>query len=702
MLVFPPSKKAWLVRWSFWCSLLWLTNTVWAAGEVDPNFNPDANNNVYAFSIQPDDRIVIGGNFTSVGGQSLSRLTRLLSNGLLDPSFPGSVSSVVYGLNQQADRKLLLSGYFNTVNGQARGSGALLSQDGVLGSGFNFQSNQSVEVAVPQADGGIIVGGFFTQLMGATRNYIARVNAGGELDTVFNPDANDVVRTVAVTPEGKIIIAGSFTTIGGTSKTRIARLNADGSLDDSFLGTANGSAYALLLQPDGKILLGGNFTSVGGVTRQQLARLNTDGSLDTSFPNPALNGLINSMVLQANGKIIIGGQFTSVQGSPRNRLARLNSDGSLDSSFDPNVNSNVHSLMLQKDGRLLVGGVFSMVGSEPRNSIARLTNDAADDQLAVISGNEIQWLRGGSSPEVNWTEFEVSMDGGTQWVLLGKGERISGGWQMTNLNLPDGGYIRARGIVTGGRFSGSSWWVESLKGYHRTMVVEQPAGQALENITSSVNFGPVAPDSSATREFTLKNTGAVALEGLSFSLVGLPSSGFSIKGTPATTLQAGENMQVAVILTGSEVGDQVGSLRIVSNASQDAFDIHLTGQVLSFDTDSDGDGLNDASELQMAALGFDWQISQGELVATLFDHASKAGLYTADQVQTLNIGARLVQRNAATQSFSFSIGLKKSTDLVSYEDVFLTAPMATFTAEGKLEFQLDAPEKTQFFRLEAH
>ena len=72
------------------------------------------------------------------------------------------------------------------------------------------------------------------------------------------------------------------------------------------------------------------------------------------------------------------------------------------------------------------------------------------------------------------------------------------------------------------------------------------------------------------------------------------------------------------------------------------------GTALSFSTDTDGAGMNDASEFNMAALGFGWQVSQSGLVSTYQNNAKGAGYYSLSQVQATNVGTPLIHRNSAT------------------------------------------------------
>ncbi|MEN6615552.1 MAG: delta-60 repeat domain-containing protein, partial [Syntrophorhabdus sp.] len=61
-----------------------------ASGSVDTLFNPDINGTVYSIDIQPDGKIIAGGNFTLVNHGARSRIVRLNPDGSVDPSFvPG-------------------------------------------------------------------------------------------------------------------------------------------------------------------------------------------------------------------------------------------------------------------------------------------------------------------------------------------------------------------------------------------------------------------------------------------------------------------------------------------------------------------------------------------------------------------------------------------------------------------------------------
>ncbi len=261
-------------------------------------------------------------------------------------------------------------------------------------------------------------------------------------------------------------MGGLFTTLGGQARNWIGRLNTDGSLDIGFDPRPGGDVRSpgvdcVIVQADGKILVVGSFNVLGGQLRNCIGRLNVNGTLDSGF-NPGADVGVSSLAVQADGKILVGGEFSTLRGQPRSGIGRLNANGTLDSGFNPGAGGGgyVSSLAVQPDGKILVGGSFLSLGGQPRKHIARLDNTALATQSLTCDGSTITWLRGGTSPEVWRTTFDASANG-TDWLRLGAGSRIPGGWRLTGASVPPGGTIRARGYVTGGDKS-SGWFVESL------------------------------------------------------------------------------------------------------------------------------------------------------------------------------------------------------------------------------------------------
>jgi uncharacterized delta-60 repeat protein len=342
-------------------------------------FDPNANDLVEVVVVQPDGKILIGGDFTTLspnGGGAVTRnhIARLNPDGTLDTAFNPNANDSVLSIAVQADGKILAGGLFTSVGGQPRNYIARLDATTGLADSFNPNANDAIFSIVVQADGKILAGGYFTSIGGQPRNYIARLDATTGLADSFNPTANDAIFSIAVQADGKILAGGNFTSIGGQTRNHIARLDATTGLADSLDPNANNGVVSIAVQADGKILAGGFFdgpNSIGGQTRNRIARLDATTGLADSF-NPNANNNVESIAVQADGKILAGGTFNSIGGQPRNFIARLDATTGLADSFNPSANLFVLSIAVQADGKILASGYFTSIGGQPRNHIARL------------------------------------------------------------------------------------------------------------------------------------------------------------------------------------------------------------------------------------------------------------------------------------------------------------------------------------------
>jgi len=235
-----------LVCFSFF---IFVAKSAAGPGALDPSFSPALNGSIYAMAAQADGRMLIAGAFTTVNGISRSRIARLFPDGSLDTSYltnANGASSTIWSMLVQPDGKLLIAGDFTSVNSQTRVRVARLNLDGSLDGTFNPGTGPSSTVysMAVQSDGKILIGGAFTTVNGTNRNYVARLNADGSLDSNFNTSTgvHGSVNSVAVQVDGKVVIGGNFTTVFGLTRNRIARLLSDGSVDQNF---QNGLAGAL-------------------------------------------------------------------------------------------------------------------------------------------------------------------------------------------------------------------------------------------------------------------------------------------------------------------------------------------------------------------------------------------------------------------------------------------------------------------------
>jgi uncharacterized delta-60 repeat protein len=85
---------------------------------LDSAFSANVSGTVLAAAVQTDGKIVIGGSFLAVGGASRSRIARLNADGSLDATFnPGAgMNNLVYDVAVQPDGKILVGGNFSALN----------------------------------------------------------------------------------------------------------------------------------------------------------------------------------------------------------------------------------------------------------------------------------------------------------------------------------------------------------------------------------------------------------------------------------------------------------------------------------------------------------------------------------------------------------------------------------------------------------
>jgi len=545
------------------------------AGSLDPAFYGDAGGCIAGTAMQPDGKILVVGGYDDVGDFACAtRIARFNPNGTPDIKFTAvAVNDAIYSVVLQADGKILLGGKFNTVGGQTRNKVARLNADGSLDSSFSsgVVNSDLARCVALQADGKILVGG-------ANGSGITRLNADGTLDSSFNR-ATSSVYNVTVQPNGRILLCGPFTSFDGQIRNHIARLNADGTLDSSFNpeGTFYDVVYTVALQPDGKILLGGQFHPQTPFS--EIVRLNPNGSRDASFSPVLCTGydVVHSIALQADGKILFGGRFVYAHGQFRNGIGRLNANGSLDSNFNPGGTHSIVSVASQADGKVLLAGRFGYVDGQPRASIARLFNDAAVQTLTIPDNTRLLWTRGGSAPEVEQVTFDFSLDGGVNWIPLGPGTRVPGGWERPVTNFPATSSIRARGRTSGGEYNGSSGIVEQNVNVSDIAVLDS-AGSDLADGGSTINFGPVVFGSTGSRQFTIRNAGTGNLTGLAVSLAGGNPGDFTAGAPGAPTLVPGASTTFTAGFSPTAAGTRTATLQVASNdPDENPFVINLTG-----------------------------------------------------------------------------------------------------------------------------
>jgi uncharacterized delta-60 repeat protein len=356
------------------------------------------NNSVATIAIQSDDKVIIGGRFTTYNGLSFNSIIRLNKNGSIDNTF-----NIGTGFNErvgaiaiQSDGKILVGGRFTIYNNYTCNGIIRLNSDGsvdmsfVMGNGFLGHIGP-LDIKI-QSDGKILVGGFFTSYNSSTYNGIIRLNSDGSIDNTFNIGTgfNGIVATIAIQSDGKILVGGSFTSYNSSTYNRIIRLNSDGSVDGTFVITTvfpaingfNNSVTKIEVLSDGKILVGGSFTTYKTSTRNRFIKLEPDGTIFIGSFSGFDDGSVSDFFVQSDGKIVVVGSFTSHTytlvpiTTLSNRIIRLNSSLEADTTFivGDGFYQSVNAVYLDSDNDVYVGGGFTSYDNITYNRFVKLNS----------------------------------------------------------------------------------------------------------------------------------------------------------------------------------------------------------------------------------------------------------------------------------------------------------------------------------------
>ncbi|MDX1906281.1 MAG: hypothetical protein SF053_04545 [Bacteroidia bacterium] len=430
----------------------------------DAGSGPDEG--IKALALQSDGKILVGGFFSTFDSIARRSLVRLHTDGRVDTTFDAGQGE--YNWTQsvllQPDQKIIVEGNFTT----AQGGGASIirlhpegSQDTTFQPFDGTSYNVRTIAALP--DGRII--------LGSSPSYngvklLTVLHTDGGIDNSFrcmignvydDEDNSAYVSALAVTPSGDIAAAGEFEYYGlrvwydDVSLYTTVRLSGyilvkpNGERRHSR-GVEPGGISTMMTQADGKMMFGGRFFSYNGSPQRFVLRFHPDGSRDSTLTNPFeplgnedYDALIHMENLpdgkylgvtlhedydsdgyyyystrrflpdwafdptyvshyilsrirfdtlyvskQSDQKLIISGKFYQVsslfEATPRAGIARFNADGSLDTGYNPGANINgITRAWVWADDRVLIKGSFSQAYGVSRPGLALLQGDGSLD-----------------------------------------------------------------------------------------------------------------------------------------------------------------------------------------------------------------------------------------------------------------------------------------------------------------------------------
>ena len=352
---------------------------------------------VNAILVQRDGKILVGGEFTMIAGQTNDYLARLNSDGRLDTTFGSGTDGAVNRLLELPNGRILVAGEFTKLLGIARRSIGVLLTNGLvdtsLDPGTNFEGNEIVRTICVQSNGSIVTA---SESLSLTFPFsrLSRFYPDGTLDESFTRTYITDFHIYALYPltNGTILVGGGFQSIGPAAYSGLALLNEYGQVETNMphLLTNNSTVFSLTESTNGNILVGGLLHPVESTNQEVLAQLKPSWKWDESFDTDEFSNSANgvgaysrAVILQPDGKFVVAGDFYEVGGYWRRHIARLDAQGHVDPCFDPRlglgdaVNSiGARALARQSDGRVLVGGSFDNTAWTGAANIARLLPDS--------------------------------------------------------------------------------------------------------------------------------------------------------------------------------------------------------------------------------------------------------------------------------------------------------------------------------------
>ncbi|MBZ4188303.1 DUF5008 domain-containing protein [Niabella beijingensis] len=152
---------------------------------------PGANGSINDAFLQPDGKLIVVGDFTTLRGKPANRIARLNADGTLDAGFKtgAGADDVIYSIRYNAvSKKIILTGNFSRFNNQPAEKIVMLDELGQPDPAFKSAgfSGGLPTMALQLGNGLVVVTGSFTTYNNIVRNGLMVLNADGSLAAGYN------------------------------------------------------------------------------------------------------------------------------------------------------------------------------------------------------------------------------------------------------------------------------------------------------------------------------------------------------------------------------------------------------------------------------------------------------------------------------------------------------------------------------------
>ena len=366
-------------------------------------FSLELQGNINALTPVTENKILVGGNFTSYNGTTVSaRLVRVNPDGTRDFGFSASANAnevtalyvlpngkVMVGRNTQIQR-------FN--------------EDGSTDSSFATVTTNGKVFDFVMANNNVIAVGDFTTANGSNRNRIVSLQSDGTLDTAFNIDTgfNASANSIRKSSDNKFYVIGNFISYKGITVNRIAKIDLNGNLDTVFHNANTGFNVApstIAITQSNKLMIGGAFTQYNNQSAEDFIVINTTNGVPENNSGYVIeSGIVKHIIPRTNGGFIFSGEFVKYNNDFTYQMFKTNDDINKIPSFQFGSDFSLHSFVevispdlatnftgnpikiKRQNDKILLSEVYI---NNKRHSLARFTNTGLLDNTFLFNHSNL-------------------------------------------------------------------------------------------------------------------------------------------------------------------------------------------------------------------------------------------------------------------------------------------------------------------------